>query len=210
MRTKNFMLTVIAAIAAISVSAQSVEMNSLSNFKSRKGDKLETGYAGTAEFDGFMNFYDGEPTIGLSTTHGYAVSPIFTIGGGLAVHYNCSVGAISLPLFLNMRTFFIRYGKVRPYVDLRAGYRFVVSSPSTWYDNWTCRSGINSDELILHSVNNKGLYLNLSFGIRIVKRIDIGIGVGYIGAKCAETVNATTTNTNRSDGFLGIRLGYKF
>lgn len=226
MRTKNFMLTVIAAIAAISVSAQSVEMNSLSTPKSKRGGKLETGYVGTIEVGGSLGVslgYCAGPAFDLSMTHGYAVSPIFTIGAGATFRYNYDDdghgGVFSIPAFLNLRIYFIRYGKVRPFLDLRAGYEFPLNKYT--YDSKYSYDGYSNNAQNITKVTNtieanKGLYAEPSLGIRIVNRLDFSAGVSRRRIMCNETVFTETASpynlSYKSDWDLTIslRLGIRF
>lgn len=198
MRTKKFMLTALMMVIAVGVSAQSVDMGAL---KSKRGDKPETGYVGTVELG--ANTYYNAPNYEIATTHGYAVSPFFTIGAGVAIDYDYAEQSFSLPAFLNMRTYFVRYGKARPFLDLRAGYQFLLStrtnaSPygNTYYD---------------YSEYDDDIYLNLSLGLRIVKRLDISVGVGY---QYYTYYYYRDEKLESVDGKwavpIGIRLAYRF
>lgn len=224
MRTKKFMLTALMMVIAVGVSAQSVDMGTLSTPKSKRGDRPETGYVGTVELGGIESFKYGFETIAfeIATTHGYAVSPFFTIGAGVAIDYTVEE-SLSIPVFLNMRTYFIRYGKVRPFIDLRAGYQFPLSSrthndESESYDAYGERYYYYR---YYSDTTDKGIYLNLSLGIRIFKRIDISAGVGYQTItyyKEEQIYNRHYPEGNRDfseggNGWImpfGVRLGYRF
>ena len=227
MRTKKFMLTALMMVIAVGVSAQSVEMGKLSAPKSKRGDRPETGYVGTVELsvNGHLGDFDSIPvTFGIATTHGYAVSPFFTIGAGVAIDLTreeVDLLSFSIPAFLNMRTYFIRYGKVRPFLDLRAGYQFPLSTRTheyykqfydeygSYYDYGLCCSRHTED---------KGIYLNLTLGIRIAKRLDISAEFGYK----TRNINYTFYNGLSPDDVppyyfesdwsipWGVKLAYRF
>ena len=65
-------------------------------------------------------------TIGLNTTHGCLISPYIYIGAGAGLNYFIEDGALSLPVFGDVRVYFMK-GDIKPYVNIRAGYDVLLN-----------------------------------------------------------------------------------
>lgn len=75
----------------------------------------DLGAGSDAGYDGVF-YYSG-----VSTTHGYQLSPQFYLGAGLEVEYFRRHDRVVVPLFVEARTDH-RFGRFTPYASLRAGY----------------------------------------------------------------------------------------
>lgn len=87
---------------------------------------------------------------GLSTSHGYQISPMFFIGAGLAME-KCTNGNFDdwvAPLFLQGRADFM-FGRFTPFADVRVGANMANGvgayfSPTIGYRlNWGRKMGVN-------------------------------------------------------------------
>ena len=60
-------------------------------------------------------------SVGISTTHGCLINPYLYVGAGLGFNYFTAGQDKSLPVFGDIRTYFLR-GDLKPYLNIRAGY----------------------------------------------------------------------------------------
>ncbi len=99
--------------------------------------ELKSGYRGFFEWDNHLTRYDewipGNGATyyytGISTSHGYQITPYIFAGAGLAIDYCGRDESLQMPLFLKLRTE-QRFGRFTPFADLRGGY--TLSDGDRW------------------------------------------------------------------------------
>lgn len=113
---------------------------------------FKSGYEGSADI-GYSLDVRGcdEGAIGVSTSHGYRITPELYVGAGIGFNYFHASTSIGVPIFGDFKGYFSQ-DKVKPFLDFRIGYSV-------------------GDEV--------GLYLAPSFGVNI-KKLDISMGYTYI------------------------------
>lgn len=140
---KRILLIVLALIACLLVSAR----------------QPERGYRGFVDWNNSIRLYYNDGWIptpkyeysyysGISTSHGYQITPVWFVGAGLSIEHSRHEGRYILPVFLEGRADF-KWGKFTPFADLKAGYHLTDNggpyiSPSIGYRfNWGRKVGIN-------------------------------------------------------------------
>lgn len=149
---------------------------------------LERGYRGFIDWDNaigstyYPTQYKGHYGhadlwfIGLATTHGYQFTPNWYVGGGLLLSTSFPSYDKMLPIYADVR-YDGKFGKVTPYIDLRAGY---------YYDG--AKSG--------------GLYLSptLGYSFQMHKKLNFNLGVGI-------TVRGFTRKFYKGEGIFLTQSG---
>lgn len=82
-----------------------------------------------SQYDGVFDFgysidvrSQGTGRISFSTTHGCLLLPYLYIGGGLGFDFYHTGRVYGVPLFANLRGYFVKDREVRPYLNARIGY----------------------------------------------------------------------------------------
>lgn len=85
---------------------------------------------------------------GVSTSHGYQISPLAFVGAGIGLEYSSADYNWIVPIFVQGRTD-LKFGKFTPYADLRVGMNLAEGtgfyfSPTIGYRfNWGRKVGLN-------------------------------------------------------------------
>ena len=160
-------------------------LGSISTFAQR-----DLGYRGFADVSvGIGVTTDSKFMVGLSTVHGWQLTPNLFLGGGIAANdiaykdYDESNDAIVVPLFGAVRCDFGK-GSFTPFAEVRSGYDFICGN---------------------------GFYLNPSVGIHYAKKDNFGynlsLGYAHQGTKNPYYVNDKEKN---SLGYLLLKFGIDF
>lgn len=116
----------------------------------------EPGYRGFVDWsNGFTSYMDGKTNksqstwfTGVTTTHGYQMSPYLFLGGGLGLEHSNHFNQYTLPVFLDARTD-LRFDSYTPFADVRLGYNLcdgggIYFSPTVGYRlNWGRKANCN-------------------------------------------------------------------
>lgn len=116
----------------------------------------ERGYRGFLDWDNSFYRVDtwmpGNKTTafytGISTSHGYQISPLFYVGAGISFEHCGKFDNSYLTPFVHGRSDF-RFGRVTPFGEVRLGYNLtngggVFFSPNVGYRfNWGRKMGVN-------------------------------------------------------------------
>ncbi len=198
---------------------------------------LKSGYRGFVEGAGALSFYDVNPALGFDvlTTHGYQCGNWFYIGVGVGfsgiqeildravethldrsgdyqtiLDYSVDTAMMySLPIYLDMRIYMSR-GKVKPFLDIKAGYAFGFNIVDK--DRWetTCFRpncpGHDSEFEVeyLETMKYSGLYTQFGFGLEC-KHFDISVNYSMRGNQ--RHIVSDTDNVSGWDAFHN-RLNY--
>ena len=126
--------------------------------------EIETGYRGFVDVGYGLSVskiqvgsYEADISnnINLRTSHGYqVVADYFFVGAGVGVEYWHEGSAWSVPVFADLRSDFVRFGRCTIFADAQIGYRFVDA---------------------------EGLTFNPEVGLRVglSEKVGLNIGVGY-------------------------------
>lgn len=116
----GFMKKVVTLVAAVLVASASSFAQENSTGRMEKGVRASVEIStGAVVKDGL---YRPDYSVGMAV--GYSFSRYLTVYGGLGGINSLNTGTTSLPLFLRVRSEFIR-GRVTPFAELEAGYSFI-------------------------------------------------------------------------------------
>ena len=134
------------------------------------GNEISKGYRGFADFGlGFCTNYTNWNNISITTSHGYQIIDDYLfIGGGLSYWNFYDVRESALPIFLDLRSDFLRFNKWSVYADIKAGYSVC------------CMSGLYSDPQfgVRYCLTDKlGINLGLGYGLLVVPDYEVNFGI---------------------------------
>lgn len=165
-------------------------------------DSRPTGYRGFVDIGGVIGTgEDGDAVFSLTTSHGYQVNPYFFVGGGLGVEHHFDYEKTFIPLFVDLRTYFIP-NSISPYLDVKFGYAPAVGSDD--YDlEFKGGAYLNPSLGVTFSVNSQ-FAMNLSVGynlqwLKYTSYIYTGVGDYYYSFKGTTLL-----------GGVSLKLGFEF
>ncbi|MDE5727520.1 MAG: hypothetical protein K2H94_05275 [Duncaniella sp.] len=133
---------------------------------------------------------------GISTSHGYQITPVWFVGAGLSVEHSRNVGEYIIPVFLQGRAD-LKLGKLTPFADIKAGY------------NLTDGGGAYLSPMIGYRFNwGRKLGINLGLGATLK---NIGVQTYEMTVVPGESFEIKSTGIERRwRGYFSFRLGIDF
>lgn len=155
--------------------------------------------------------------ITASIINGGNFGPHLFIGLGVGIEYgkydlthysiSGSFSAINIPVFLNIRTAFLKERRVSPYLSINAGYSIPLSQYVAVSQAYNEDIGI--DVYTPHYVDGSAIYLEPSFGLEFRIKQKSAISVAFV----APMYIRKDGNMGENRGFnisLGGKLGFSF